>query len=176
MHVYYLTNEKYALDAIENRWLKASLFDDFNDPFELLAFNLSNKEQRKVWNNFRNYFSTKSGLVCFSSQWQNPVMWSHYRDKHKGICFGFDVNDVILKKVKYISTRRPFKVGETLNNHKINSALLSEAVKYKFKEWSYEREYRGIVPLKEKEANGHYFVNFSDDLYYKRLLLEHNAI
>ncbi len=176
MHVYYLTNEKYALDAIENRWLKASLFDDFNDPFELLAFNLSNKEQRKVWNNFRNYFSTKSGLVCFSSQWQNPVMWSHYGDKHKGICFGFDVNDVILKKVKYISTRRPFKVGETLNNHKINSALLSEAVKYKFKEWSYEREYRGIVPLKEKEANGHYFVNFSDDLYYKRLLLEHNAI
>ena len=74
MRVYYLTNEKYALDAIENRWLKASLFDDFNDPFELLAFNLSNKEQRKVWNNFRNYFSTKSGLVCFSSQWQNPVM------------------------------------------------------------------------------------------------------
>jgi hypothetical protein len=171
MRVYYLTQEKFALDAIENKWLKASLFDDLNDPFELLAFNISNIEQRKVWNKFKNYFSTKAGLICFSSQWQNPVMWSHYGDKHKGICLGFDVDDEILKKVKYISKRRSFKIGETLDNHKIDSALLSEAVKYKFREWSYEREYRGIVPLEEREANGHYFVNFSDDLVLKEVII-----
>lgn len=171
MRVYYLTQEKYALDAIEKKWLKVSLFDDLNDPFELLAFNISNKEQRSVWNKFRNYFSTKAGLVCFSSQWQNPVMWSHYGDKHKGICFGFDVHDDILKKVKYIKRRRPFQIGETLDNHNINSALLSEAVKYKFKEWSYEHEYRGIVPLEEKEESGHYFVNFSDDFVLKEIII-----
>ena len=27
-----------------------------------------------------------AGMLCFSKGWHNPVQWSHYTDKHKGIC------------------------------------------------------------------------------------------
>jgi len=37
----------------------------------------------------------KLGLLCFSRNWHNPVLWSHYADKHRGICPGFDADDVV---------------------------------------------------------------------------------
>ena len=171
MRVYYLTSEKYAISNIENKRIKVSLFDDLNDPFELMGFNLSDPSQRKVWHTFKNYWTTKMGLVCFSSQWQNPVMWSHYGDKHKGICLGFDVDNQILKKVEYISTRKRHQLGQSLEDHNITSDLMSAAVRYKFKEWSYEREYRGIVPLKERDHSGHYFVSFDNDFVLREVII-----
>ena len=171
MRVYYLTQEKYAIENIQKKRIKASLFDDLNDPFELLGFNLKDQKQRNVWLSFKEYFNKKVGLVCFSSQWQNPVMWSHYGDKHKGICLGFDVSDEILKKVKYVTNRKTINIGQSLDEHGIKSELLSSAIRYKFKEWSYEREYRGIVPLEEKDSNGFYFVPFSDDFFLKEVII-----
>ncbi|MDW9570209.1 DUF2971 domain-containing protein [Sinorhizobium meliloti] len=31
------------------------------------------------------------GIVCLSDNWQHPMMWSHYADRHRGICLAFDV-------------------------------------------------------------------------------------
>ncbi|MCU7868298.1 MAG: DUF2971 domain-containing protein [Candidatus Thiodiazotropha sp. (ex Lucinoma borealis)] len=171
MRVYYLTTKEYGLSNIERKWLKASLFDDLNDPFELLAFNMSSRDQRKVWRDFRDYFTREYGLICFSSQWQNPVMWSHYGDKHRGICLGFDVSDQILHKVRYISKRTHFQIGNTLESHGIKPELVSKAVKYKYKEWGYEREYRGMVPLQERDESGYYFVDFGEDFVLKEVLI-----
>ncbi len=33
------------------------------------------------------------GIYCFSKYWQIIKMWSHYADKHKGICVQFDFNE-----------------------------------------------------------------------------------
>lgn len=171
MRVYYLTSESHAISNIERKRIKVSLFEDLNDPFELLGFGLGDQAQRAVWETFREYFTSKVGLVCFSSQWQNPVMWSHYGDKHRGIGLGFDVADGILKKVRYISRRKSFQVGSSLNSHGISPDLLSAAVVYKFKEWRYEREYRGIVPLEERGEGGHYFVPFGDDFVLREVII-----
>jgi len=171
MRVYYLTSEVHAISNIEKKRVKVSLFDDLNDPFELMGFNVANQGQRKVWDTFREYFTTKMGLVCFSNQWQNPVMWSHYGDKHRGICLGFDVSDQILKKVKYITRRKQFHIGQSLDAHRIEPDLISAAIRYKFKEWSYEREYRGIVPLDEKDKSGHYFVSLNDDFVLREVII-----
>ena len=45
------------------------------------------------------------GLICFSENWTNPLLWSHYADKHRGICLGFDVNIRRLRKVTYVKER-----------------------------------------------------------------------
>ena len=29
-------------------------------------------------------------ISCFSKSWNSTLMWSHYGDKHKGICVEFD--------------------------------------------------------------------------------------
>ncbi len=171
MRVYYLTSENHAISNIQHKRIKVSLFDDLNDPFELMGFNLENQGQRRVWHTFREYLTQKMGLVCFSSQWQNPVMWSHYGDKHSGICLGFDVSNDILKKVKYVSGRKTIQMGQTLDAHGINTETISAAIRYKFKEWSYEREYRGTVPLKERDENGNYFVPFGEDFALREVII-----
>lgn len=175
MRVYYLTSEIHAISNIEHKRIKVSLFDDLNDPFELMGFNLENQAQRSVWNIFREYFTKQVGLICFSSQWQNPVMWSHYGDKHKGICLGFDVPDEALKKVRYITKRKQFKIGKSLDSHEITTELMSLAIRYKYKEWSYEREYRGIVPLKERDKSNYYFIPFSEDFILKEVIIGANC-
>jgi hypothetical protein len=35
----------------------------------------------------------KAGIVCFSQVRDDILMWAHYADKHKGICFEFDGSD-----------------------------------------------------------------------------------
>lgn len=32
------------------------------------------------------------GICCFSALFDHPLMWSHYADKHKGVCLGFHLN------------------------------------------------------------------------------------
>jgi hypothetical protein len=48
-------------------------------------------------------------MLCFSRDWHNPVQWSHYADKHRGICLGFDVPDSLLVPVQY--TKEPPKLN-----------------------------------------------------------------
>lgn len=47
------------------------------------------------------------GILCFSKNWNNPVQWAHYADKHKGFCLGFDVPDEHPTKVTYRDTPLP---------------------------------------------------------------------
>lgn len=171
MRVYHYTSHEHSISNILNKRIKVSLFDDMNDPFELLSVDMRNRDERKVWNTFKEYFTKELGIVCFSSNWNNPVMWSHYADKHKGVCLGFDVSDEILKEVKYTDKRKRVQIGKSLSDHKITSMILKEATEYKFKDWKYESEYRGLVPLQDMESNGLYFVEYSQDIILREIFI-----
>ena len=45
--------------------------------------------------------------TLFYQFWHNPVQWTHYADRHKGLCLGFYVPDEYLVKINYCSTRQP---------------------------------------------------------------------
>ena len=45
------------------------------------------------------------GVLCFSRGWHNPLLWSHYGDKHRGVCLGFDVPNAHIVHVSYNSSR-----------------------------------------------------------------------
>jgi hypothetical protein len=51
---------------------------------------------RKASKQFRAAVNASQGLLCFGADWSSSVMWSHYADKHKGICLGFDVRRSLL--------------------------------------------------------------------------------
>ena len=104
--VYYLTSEKYALCDLKHQHIKVARFNDLNDPFELIDAELSDPDVRKRFRRWKREVNAKYGLICFSAMWHNPVLWSHYADKHRGLCLGFDVPESELHEVTYLDRRR----------------------------------------------------------------------
>ena len=97
-------------------------------------------------------------------------MWSHYGDRHRGICLGFDVDDSI-KIVKYSSRRlsllRPNSASTIDPPEEVKDLLLTT----KFDRWSYEDERRLIEPLTQLEEEGsYYFKKFDDTLKLVRVI------
>jgi hypothetical protein len=48
------------------------------------------------------------GVCCFSTSFKNPLLWSHYGDKHNGICIGYNLERnplPIIEKVEYRRNR-----------------------------------------------------------------------
>lgn len=107
------------------------------------------------------------GIACFAQRWNNVLMWSHYANKHTGICVEYDFDipfetatNSLLLPVEYTSMRpllpieklgaiqdRDFKVDET----KINSVFADvlKALITKSEIWKYEQEWRHIVFIKD---------------------------
>lgn len=162
MRVYHFLNSKHALDDLRNRRLKIALYSELNDPFELIATDNSDPLQRQILAGWKNDLQSKSGLLCFSRSWRNPVLWSHYADKHKGMCLGFDINDEYLIPVKYSKSRMKIDLVELKESGKLNEELLLRIMRTKYVDWSYEREVRVPVDLNEiDKTTGLYFYNFS---------------
>src|SRR5687768_11905572 len=93
MRAYHLTSQHWALEAVKSSRLKVALFNDMNDPFELLGMELKNSKDRAAVRQLRKDTNATLGALCFSQGCDNPVLWSHYADKHQGICLGFDIHD-----------------------------------------------------------------------------------
>ena len=67
---------------------------------------------------FKKEMEQSYGILCFCRTKRNPVLWSHYADKHKGMCLGFDVRDDSLNAVKYVSRRLVFKSTKDMTEGK----------------------------------------------------------
>jgi hypothetical protein len=92
-------------------------------------------------------------------------MWSHYADKHQGICFVFssgladgidDVNDIACVHYldgsaqhqydKWLTKVKEEKIYDVTSDDYLYGVELSkEALAYKHKDWSYEQEVRFIA-------------------------------
>jgi Protein of unknown function (DUF2971) len=159
MRVYKFLDSHFALQSLSEKRLKISKFEDLNDPFELIPYNLSNQGQRWALQAMRRQLGQNRGMLCFSATWKDPVLWAHYADKHKGICIGFELPTKFCKRVFYVSKRSTFPRKVTLNDTAIAQVILYT----KFKNWKYEQEVRSYITL-EDEENGLYFADFGSDL------------
>jgi Protein of unknown function (DUF2971) len=156
--------------ALEKRRLKISRFLGVNDPFEFLGVTLSNPELRTAIGRTIEQLNRKRGMLCFSSRWTNPVMWSHYADRHRGLCLGFEIPGSLVEKVKYVSHRfsdAPVMSGGT-ENEKIE--FMKRVLCTKFSHWKYENEYRSFVSLDEPEGDL-FFADFSEKMKLKRIVV-----
>ena len=171
MRVYYFTNEEFGLSNIINERLKVSLLDDLNDPFEFLGIDISDKYFRKAFKAGRDQAAKTAGVICFCRDWNNPLMWGHYGDKHKGMCLGFDIDDIHIKEVEYF----PGRVSPEIDMNKKFGGLTTEIVEklmcIKFEGWKYENEVRVIVPLEERDSSGLYFTDFKGNMELKEIFL-----
>lgn len=106
MRVYYFTRKKYGLENLTKKRLKVARINYLNDPFEFMAVDLSSRDLRLGVEEMKRNLSKDFGLLCFSKNWDNPVQWTHYAERHKGLCLGFDVPDERLAKINYCDSRQ----------------------------------------------------------------------
>lgn len=97
------------------------------------------------------------GIYSLSATYDNPLMWSHYADEHKGICLGFrreneDSAETFYKpslgKVEY-GRSRSIPYSEILDGYRRKRltgihAALDSALYSKAPSWWYEEEWRYI--------------------------------
>lgn len=96
--------------------------------------------------------STSFGVACFAPDWAMPLMWSHYGNKHNGMCIAYEVDQINFPReeknlkfsdhyVQYVTALPTICLSEVLfSPHKVFPRILST----KHSDWAYEREWRLI--------------------------------
>jgi hypothetical protein len=159
---------------------------------------IDNIINNKVEDHYKNSQLSKvsrSSVCCFSKKNSNIVLWSHYADKHKGICLIFDLTDspVFENHKNYSISQGPvryidYKSYQPINYLKDRLSAISSLLYTKSLDWEYEKEYRyhildnsGLIAFKnsflkgaifglrvnEKERN--YFINKANELGHNKL-------
>jgi hypothetical protein len=161
VRVYHLLSAENGLSDVSLRRIRISRIRDLNDPFELLAVRADGNELRKVLRSWGDEFNRGKGLLCFSKAWHNPVLWSHYASKHRGMCLGFDVADGLLQDVQYTKDRLSVPYIENMPEVRLDEDFVRELLRTKFEHWAYEEEVRAFVALDHSTVeSGSYFHPF----------------
>lgn len=169
--LYHFTAAHFALDDIRHTRLKIAQISDLNDPFELRCMDTSAPHMREAYDGWREQVSARFGVLCFSERWNDILQWSHYADRHRGICLGFDVTGAPSKfgKVRYVKTKDPCP-------EKPDLSFVWTSLTTKFAVWDYEREWRVFTTLKESiridgASRELYFAEFGKELGLKEVFL-----
>ena len=99
----------------------------------------------------------KSGIFCFTEDYKNVLMWSHYAEKHTGVCIEFDTTAAykilpIAHPVDYHGELPLLSFPEE-DPRKIIAPIFRKA-----KHWEYEKEWRLAIP-----DLSHQYVDFAPD-------------
>lgn len=163
MRLYNFTNERHGLENILRRRVKIARIRDLNDPFEFFALKLRTKVERRYMRRRKDEIDQSYGVICFSDRWLDPLMWSHYGDRHRGICLGFDVAGA--RAIRYIKQLPdPRSMGYTALEEMTERQRMEMGF-VKSDDWKYERENRLVVELATVDQDGDlYFKAFSEEM------------
>jgi hypothetical protein len=163
VRAYHLISATHALSNLRHRRLKIATFDDLNDPFELWAVAQPNPTLRRGLRRWKEQIARTYGVLCFSKTWDNPVLWSHYADRHRGIALGFDINSDIVKEVTCTRSRPP--IGRA------DEPTLHTLLYTKHYDWQYEQEVRVYARLEERDAaTDLYFGGFNEHMVLREII------
>jgi hypothetical protein len=92
-------------------------------------------------NQYIEKIKESTGITCFSEDCTNILMWSHYGDKHCGVCLRFEPNrdDRFFEhvvKVEYENVYPQYSFIRQRNEFR------QHLIGTKFKDWEYEKERR----------------------------------
>ena len=108
---------------------------------EMLRVPKSMREQQ-TRQAFREWMA-ESAVSCFSEVKDSPLMWAHYADSHRGVCFEFCE---MLQPDPWLA----FEVDYTLDRPRVNIAgedrqeVIKKGILTKSDVWRYEHEYRMV--------------------------------
>ncbi|MDQ8182581.1 DUF2971 domain-containing protein [Pelagicoccus sp. SDUM812005] len=164
MRVYHFLNEEFGLKDLLEKRIKISNLLDLNDPFEFGNIVFTKSSEKNSLRISMEIVASYTGVLCFSRNWKNPVQWSHYADRHKGICLGFEIKDELLEEVHY--THQRIVLDKKVSEEEITRRNLVT----KYIDWKYEEEYRTFINLGQKE-DGYHFAYFDDGLKLAEVII-----
>lgn len=172
MRLYYFTSERFALESLRDKRLKVARFTELNDPFDFLGIALDLPSQRYHLSKLKKILDESHGLLCMSTTWQEPLLWGHYADKHKGICLGFDVNPAQWLDVIYAEHRPTLETYGVRFVEDLSEENLENVARTKGQDWKYEAEMRTFVELKAPDlVTEFYFQPFSEDMKLRQIIV-----
>lgn len=173
---YHITSVEYGISNIALGRVKVARFSDLNDPFELMAVNFREAKMRQAVGDFKASYDKRTGLLCFSKDWINPLLWSHYGAKHRGMCLGFDIPTPLLEEVAYETERLKANLEPHGDPEQLSLDLQKTLMRTKSHDWKYEQEVRQFVQLDKAVPEGAlHFLPFSDNLRLVEVILGTNC-
>jgi hypothetical protein len=170
--VYKFTKAQYGISNLHDKRLKLSTIHDLNDPFDLCPIDTTDPRIEQAVNALAVDLWQRSAILCFSRNWDNILLWSHYGDGHAGICLGFDIPDGgqgdgydtdVLYQPNVLGIRRP---------EDVNLDLATRLLHTKHESWSYEQEVRMCVGLNDPpDASGLRWIDFGPILELKEVII-----
>ena len=168
--------------------------NDFNDPFDCWA-NIQSLDKKSLSNTLvqRNNFDAAKtrlikeglkkftpydlkrnvdtvlnqiGVCCWSMNYKNILMWSHYAHYHQGLCLEFD----ILQDPDFFCLTLPVKYVDSMPEyyHPVdNDDLVYKIIQPKSADWEYEEEIRIVKTQSEIEKNGNQAFHFNPNVLRK---------
>jgi len=121
----------------------------------------------KIFNVIDNQF----GVASLTTSFNNPLMWSHYANSHKGICIEYDLSEELknveslkslLIPVRYLNERVTidYTLMDKIDLNNILAKGKNDILKFfisglytKHDVWKYEDEWRSIIPVKQGNRN-----------------------
>jgi hypothetical protein len=141
------TSLNHIEDIIKSNKFYLSSFDQLNDPMEgYFSYSMNEISIREL----DIFKKNKQDLrVCsLAYNYHNYLMWSHYANMHKGLCFEVEINknDKTLLKVNY--SKQVPKLKKTNGQFNIPP---EKVLSSKFINWRYENEYRFVSQESNKD-------------------------
>ena len=143
----YVPYNENTINSIEYSYKYANEIFNFNDPNDPIIRILEDtKDVKDLISSIR--------IACLSTNPHNMFMFSHYADKHTGVCIEYDVTDIdwgnhLLCKVSYKNTMKFDKGAIHLFSDpfkkKDDDLSFIDLFTTKHKAWEYENEYRVIT-------------------------------
>jgi hypothetical protein len=170
--VYKFTKAQHAISSLQNKRIKLSTIDDLDDPFDICPLDTTDPVVSKAVDEIIINFKNTKAILCFSRNWDNLLLWSHYGDSHTGVCLGFDIpggepganyDTDVLYQPNLLQIRGP---------EDVNLDLADRLHRTKHESWSYEQEVRMFVQVNDPpDANNLRWVGFGDGLVLKEVII-----
>jgi hypothetical protein len=179
--LYRYLNATAALKTIESRSFKVGRLRDFNDPFEWrmgITGIIPEGEMvaRACMEGFIDDVNSWTGIICLSDTVADPVLWSHYANKHQGVAFevSYIIDPERLVKMDYTNERPVFDANRLHDPAGIDQyakPLLNRLLRQKSSGWAYEREYRVFLDLESCNISGGLYFQRISDYFLTRVIL-----
>jgi len=174
--IYKFTSAEHTISSMKNKRLKASTICDLNDPFDLNPVDVTDPAIRAAVEKCFEHFWKTRAILCFSRNWDNLLMWSHYGKSHGGVCLGFDVAESEPGADYDTDVHYQPNVLQIRCPGDVNLNLVERMLRTKHDSWSYEQEVRMFVGLNDPpDANGRNWIEFGSQLVLKEVIIGVNC-
>lgn len=138
--------DRFVNIIIQNR-LYGSTYKELNDPME--GFYISSNFSKQDYNDILD--AKRLVRICsLSKNYDNPLLWTHYADEHKGICLALEVsNSSVWHKIPVNYSSSAPSLNNKMSHHDWINTIFSTKSDY----WSYEQEIRYIQECSKTKKN-----------------------